>query len=152
MKRNCFPILFLILMLIPAYPATAQLEDVQRPHTEGNTPPVASFALFLNRDLLAYFKIRNATVNRVEWKFLRQGATQSGVSYPKFYVWARLYNHKQFLESGAVRIEAVDKNEFLVTDYVSRASVQKNPRITDSIFPALVCIRIRQIVSGKVKL
>lgn len=151
MKRNYSQLLFLSLMLGSMRPATAQLGDVQRSQIEGNTPPAASFDSFLTRDLLAYFKTHDAKVNRVEWKFLRQGAIQSGVSYPKSYVWARLYHSQQFLGSGAVRVEAVDKKEFLVTDYVPRASVQKNPRVIDSIFPALVCIRIRQIVSGKVK-
>jgi hypothetical protein len=70
-------------------PAFAQSE-LQRTHIEANVPPQDEFEALLQRDLLSFFKqAHGSTVTAVEVQPLRLGPTQSGVSYPKFYLWVK---------------------------------------------------------------
>jgi len=49
---------------------------------------------------------------------LRDGPTQSGVSYPKFYLWVRVAGGKSVDDRGAVRVVAVKRKRFDVTDFM----------------------------------
>jgi hypothetical protein len=122
------------------------MDDVARSHVEENEPAPAQFDRLLKRDLTAYFnKVKGGKVT-VYYKFLRIGATQSGVSYPKYYVWVGLYRQKKAMESGAVRAAAIDREYFQITDYLSAAQIRRQPGLIDSVFPQPVCERIRQIL------
>jgi hypothetical protein len=122
------------------------LDDAAKSHVEGNAPPPSKFDKILKRDLTAYFQELKGKGITVKYQYLRKGATQSGVSYPKYYLWVSVYKHKKVIDAGAVRVAAIDQTEFEITDYLSKAQIRKNPKQIDSVFPQPVCVKIRQLM------
>src|SRR5262245_45911342 len=91
--------------------AQDSIQDLQLSHIQGNVPEREVFNSLLTRDLSAYFGISATGTDNLKWVLLRDGPTQSGVSYPKFYVWA-IVDRSKTLTQGAVRVEAIDKTRF----------------------------------------
>ena len=118
-------------------------DDIARSHVDGNVPPPAEFQAFLRRDLEAYFRRSKPERLTVKWEMLRDGPTQSGVSYPKFYIWAQVYAGRKLREEGAVRLAAVDRKRFDITHYLSGSAIRKQPDRLEQVFPAPVAARIR---------
>src|SRR5947207_2603810 len=104
----------LMLITVVAQPDPAQLlQDIQRSHIEANLPLPGDFDRLLRRDLGAYFsKQRGRNVVRVDFEMLRDGPTQSGVSYPKFYLWVRIGDGMSTDDRGAVRVAAINRERF----------------------------------------
>lgn len=115
---------------------------IQESHVEGNVPAAADFEPFLRRDLERYFNPLAAPGQTVEYTLLRQGPTQSGVAYPKYYAWVRVRAGGDVLTEGAARIAAVDRVKFEVTHFVPRAAILADPSGLYQIFPEPVCDRI----------
>jgi len=134
----------LMLILAAAQPAREQaMQDIQRSHIEANVPNRDDFEKFMRRDLGAYFgQTRKRKAVPVEYELLRDGPTQSGVSYPKFYVWVRVAGGKSSEDRGAVRVAAIEKTRFEVTDFVSEEMIRRDPESIFQMFPAQVCEKI----------
>ena len=108
------------------------VDAIQQSHLDGNVPPPRDFHRLLQRDLDAYYGTALAPSTHVKYEMLREGATQSGVSYPKFYAWAVFPLASGEARRGAVRLAAIDGERFEVTDFVSEAEIKRNPeRIYD---------------------
>ena len=136
---------FLLLASLSGPPGQEALGDVQRSHIEANTPSPAAFSKLLDRDLLAYSRSEiSKSITSVESSLLRDGPTQSGVSYPKFYVWARFISKKGKLIEGAVRVEAINRERFEVTDFVSAKDIRRIPDESLSMFP----VALRKTIIG----
>jgi hypothetical protein len=150
---------FLIFVLVAGQPDGGQadagrpsaeqvMRDLQRSHIDANVPASADFENFLRRDLAAYFSTaRKKKDVSVDYEPLRRGPTQSGVSYPKFYLWVRIASGKSSKDRGAVRIEAIDKKRFEVTDFMSEDAIRSAPNSIYGIFPAQVCEKIKEKVT-----
>src|SRR4051794_8753623 len=69
-------------------------------HIEGNVPKPEHFHQYLGRDLRTYFCADRPQCS-VRYELLRNGPTQSGVSYPKFYLWVTITERGR-MKSGAV--------------------------------------------------
>jgi hypothetical protein len=108
-------------------------------HVRANEPEAGNFDTFLNRDLKLYFLKQQPQVTRIEYELLRQGATQAGMSYPKYHAWVRVYEGQKIIEEGAVRVAAVEKTDFDVTHFLSKEEIKKSPSLINSIFPAALC-------------
>lgn len=117
------------------------LQDVRQSHLDSNIPDKDHFDILLNRDLEKYFSTLYGTVT-VHWEFLRVGPTQSGVSYPKYYLWTKVNNGQNLVTSGAVRVAAIDKTKFEITDYVDINQIRNKSTDIYSIFPRAVCEKI----------
>jgi len=111
-------------------------------HIEANVPEQSTFKPFLVRDLNSYFTTALKKPIRVEYDLLRKGPTQTGIAYPKFYAWVRVFDGNKLVEEGAVRVAACDKEVFQVTDFVSKEQVQKDPEMIRTIFPSMLCSAI----------
>jgi hypothetical protein len=113
-------------------------------HIEVNVPPPGDFDRFLRRDLGAYFgsKGTGGPVS-VEYELLRQGPTQSGVAYPKFYAWVKVRESGELLREGAVRLAAIERQRFEITDFLSADDIRRSPDAMTRVFPAPVCERIQ---------
>lgn len=135
----------LIAVLAAAPPDAGQtFQDLQRSHIDGNVPEPAEFDKVLARDLRQYFsKDRNKKNVAVEYELLRRAPTQVGVSYPKFYLWVRLAGGKSPQDRGAVRVAAIEKNQFEVTDFVSEEAIRADPDRIYTVFPAALCPLIK---------
>jgi hypothetical protein len=135
----------LTLLLAAAQPTPEQaIQDVQRSHIEGNVPGPAEFDKLLRRDLAGYFaQARKKKKIAVDFELLRDGPTQSGVSYPKFYAWVRVAGGRSPADRGAVRLAAIEKKRFEITDFVSEQAIRNDPEEIFRLFPGQVCERIK---------
>jgi hypothetical protein len=117
---------------------------------DANVPKGTLFGEYLQRDLETYF-CGGAKECRVEYVLLRDGPTQVGVSYPKYYLWFRSYKGKVLNNEGAVRVAAVEQKRFDVTDVLFREQILETPSIVTSIFPTALADKIVQSAreSGK---
>jgi hypothetical protein len=113
-------------------------DPIQESHLDANVPAASEFDQYLQRDLKNYFSGANVTVD-----LLRRGATQSGVAYPNFYAWVRAVAPGAPPVEGAVLLEAVDRQKFIVTDFLSVHEIRSNPSQVDSFFPAALCPAIK---------
>jgi hypothetical protein len=128
-----------VLMLLASLGASAQspLADIQGSHIDGNVPDQQSFDASLRRDLLAYFRTFGVGATaRVQYRFLREGPTQSGVSYPKYYLWVKVLSGGSVLREGAVRVAAIDRGRFEVTNFLSTVGIRSDPSQVGLVFPS----------------
>ena len=121
-----------------------QGESIAESHIRANVPDEKNFDKFLKRDLEQYFKETLQKTVTVEVELLRKGPTQTGIAYPKFYAWVTIRDGGKLIDQGAVRVAAVEKKHFDVTDFVSEADIKDAPLILDRIFPKLVADKIRE--------
>ncbi len=113
-------------------------------HRSQTVPPAADFDRILRRDLETYFARSRGTDLIVDWELLRDGPTQSGVAYPKFYAWVRVRRNGAIVDQGAVRLAAIDRKLFEVTDFVPETSIRTDGAKLDDVFPAQVAETIRR--------
>ena len=119
------------------------IEDIQRSHIEGHVPAAADFARLLSRDLTKHLTTLRGKALRTEHELLRDGPTQSGVAYPKFYVWVRVFQDKSLVEEGAARVAAVERKAFEVTNYVEAKAIRADPDKLNQVFPLPVAEKIK---------
>ena len=126
-------------------PAVAQtpLPLLQQSHVQANSPEPAQFHALLKRDLNSYFAAKYKQKFTLQYEMLRHGPTQCGAAYPKYYVWITL-RFAQSSIGGAVRVAAIDKVKFQITDFVSADQIRKRPTDIETVFPALLCPAILQ--------
>ncbi|HTB61813.1 MAG TPA: hypothetical protein VLC06_28330 [Polyangia bacterium] len=123
------------------------LRGVQRSQIEAHVPPRVDFNGILTRDLSSYFSAaRTQKAVAVDFEMLRDGPTQVGVSYPKFYVWVRVAGGKSADDRGAVRLAAVERKRFVVTDFVSERVIRRDREDIRRVFPAAVCEKIHSML------
>ena len=122
-------------------------DPVQQSHIRGNVPVSEDFDQFMVRGLTAYFRTEYGDGVSVDYQLLRQGPTQSGVAYPKYYVWVVVRRGTTVLAEGACRLAAIDRRLFEVTSFVSVASIRESPMRIYSIFPAPVC----KTIEGRIR-
>ena len=146
MIRTLFISALLCLFSLPALSQSA----LQASHIEANVPPPESFEPFLRRDLLTFFNASGAaTVTRVEFKLLRDGPTQTGIAYPKYYLWVKVFAGLAIQQEGAARVAAIDRKRFEVTDFMSKAQVRSAPAEVGSVFPAALVSTIISLAATK---
>ncbi len=118
-------------------------------HVAANVPEDSEFNKTLTNDLNSYFNtVADKTVN-VEFELLRKVATQSGVAYPKFYAWIRVYKSGKLFQQGAARLAAIDQTGFEVTNFLNAEMILSEPTKIESIFPAALCSRIMELARAK---
>jgi hypothetical protein len=120
------------------------LRDVEGSHIAGNVPPPALFDRLLQRDLQTYFGRRGITKPVIRYVLLREAPTQSGTAYPKYYLWVWVWSAAQPATSGAVRVAAVARRSFDVTDFVSREAVLSDVDRLPAVFPSALVDAIRR--------
>lgn len=120
----------------------AQIPDLAESHVAANVPSTDDFRPFMIRDLTAYLKATHGDKWTVDYELLRDGPTQSGVANPKFYLWLRATNAEKTVIEGAVRVAAVDKKRFEVTDFVPRSEIVSDPDTLPLIFPQALIEKI----------
>ncbi len=138
-----FELVAIWAVLVAQVPDLNVLREIQRSHIEANVPPLGEFNRLLQRDLNAYFKAKQGKTVQVEYENLRDGPTQSGVAYPKFYVWIRVSESGSVAAQGAVRLAAIERKRFEVTDFIAEQAIRDDPTAIYRVFPAPVCDTIK---------
>lgn len=118
-------------------------ESIRDSHIKANVPAEPDFDAFLKRDLKEFFHDVPGTVV-VEYELLRKVPTQSGVAFPKFYAWVVVKSDGKLVEEGAVRIAAIEKKEFEVVNYLTRADIERDGQRLAQLFPAEVVDKIKE--------
>jgi hypothetical protein len=120
--------------------------DVQRSHIAANVPPAETAEAILRRDLTAFFTATSKQeVTALEISPLREGPTQSGTSYPKFYFWVKALNGSTVCAEGAIRVAAVQRVKFDVTDFLPKQIVKELPGDVERTFPLALVPLIHQL-------
>jgi hypothetical protein len=135
----------LLCFLATVLACRSQLADS---HIEANVPKGALFDEYLKRDLNAYFCADSKDCT-VEYELLREGPTQTGISYPKYYLWARCLRKKTVEREGALRVAAIEQKRFDVTNFLSRDDISKSPEEVGSVFPAALVDKVIQKARAK---
>ena len=132
-----------LLCLIAEVACKGPLDPVASSHIDANIPDQNEFQPILRRDLETFFRFTTDHDGvRVEYEFLRDGPTQTGTSYPRFYLWVKALDGNTVVTQGAVRVAAIDKVRFDVTDFVSREDVNRSPRDLQAVFPSALIDKI----------
>lgn len=140
-----FAVVNALFVLLPSSHAQSAL---QKSHIEANVPDASVFTVALSRDLVQFFKSSSSpTTDRVEFKLLRDGPTQSGVGYPKYYAWVKVFAGKQLLEQGAVRVAAVERTRFEVTNFIGKSQIQQANGSVEKVFPAPLVADIKSLAN-----
>jgi hypothetical protein len=125
------------------------IAEIQASHISANVPPDADFMVFLERDVRAYLVAHRLPSRTVVIEPLRDGPTQIGVSYPKYYLWIRAWDEAGHRIDGAMRVAAVDRVRFDVTDFTPAASIRSDPSPLAAVYPRLLLPSIRQRAGAK---
>ncbi len=112
------------------------VQEIERSHIDGNVPAIKDFHRFLVRDLQKYFDALLKQKVRAEYELLRNWPTQSGMAFPKYYAWVKIYGKgDKLIEQGAVRIAAEDKTDFEITDFWNIKKIRDDEKNLELTFP-----------------
>ncbi|MDD5341583.1 MAG: hypothetical protein PHC97_04080 [Patescibacteria group bacterium] len=153
LKTILFILAFIVVFLAGIFSAYFVIpwiifSQISTSNIVGNVPDVKNFDQFLQRDLNKYFSEKFGKEVEAKYELLRQGPTQTGVAFPKYYAWVILYSNNEELEQGAVRIAAIDKEVFDVTDYINVKEIKSDPTGIYNIFPSSVCDKINEKIKA----
>jgi hypothetical protein len=115
-----------------------------------DVPAADQFEGLMKRDLQAYLSRHDHPDLKVEYQLLREGPTQSGPAYPKFYVWVRGFDAGRIVVEGAARVAAEDATRFEVTHFLSADEIRSSPAAIDRIFPAALKSSIVERATARV--
>lgn len=119
-------------------------------NVKNNVPDASQFDRLMARDLQKAFCSQSVGSCRVHYELLRNGPTQSGTSWPKFYVWVERYESGALTASGATVLAAMDQVEFKVWRFMSHREISEYPDLVGKTFPApLVNLIIDKARKGK---
>lgn len=120
------------------------VDSIRKSHIDGNVPDEKDFHNFLVRDLESYFKESLKKTVRADYELLRDAPTQTGIAYPKYYAWVKIFDGDKLIEEGAVRLAAIDKKRFEVTSYLSKTDIERSPGAIEHIFPKALIETIKK--------
>jgi hypothetical protein len=132
-----------LLFVVCACKAQGPMTAIANSHIEATAPKGELFDSYLKRDLTSYF-CNDVSSCRVDYEYLRQGATQSGISYPKYYLWTKCFKQGQLKTEGAVRVAAIEQSHFEVTNFFTADEIIASPDKVKSVFPATLIDKILQ--------
>jgi hypothetical protein len=118
-------------------------------HISGNVPAQTDFQAYLARDLKSYFGDELKMPVTVSYELLRNAPTQSGLSYPKYYAWVRVFEKGQCVEEGAVRLAAIEQQRFEVTNFMRSDEIVDHSETLKTVFPALLCEKILSLANDR---
>lgn len=118
--------------------APAQTQSGSRQlRLDSDMPQQPSVTPFLQRDLLSYFRRSGfSSATLVDTTLLRNVPTQTGVAAPKYYAWVQVKSGTAVLTQGAVRIAAIEKNQYEVLDFLTAQQIKGNRDAVAKVFPA----------------
>jgi hypothetical protein len=133
---------FLFVCLRSEFLSMTAFGAIAQSHIDGNVPPDSIFDDLLRRDLLQYFRPSLGDRLTVGFELLRRGPTQTGIAYPKFYLWALVRREGKPVTEGYARVAAVDRTSFTITDFITRRAVAEDSSILFPVFPTPVVAAI----------
>jgi hypothetical protein len=142
----------LAMLLVGTVPfvASAGLVAISVGNVVGNVPDSEDFDRLLTRDLDSYFSDQCGMAVTVTYDLLRDVPSQAGTAYPKYYAWVQVFDGSQKIQSGVVRVGAMEKSAFYVTHYFSVDDIRCDPASVQHVFADDVYQKIQKRVSEEV--
>ena len=128
------PLSFVSFSCLVFFGCNDPITDIAKSHIDANVPKGKLFDEYLKRDLEHYFCTDSDCT--VTYTLLRDGPTQTGIAYPKYYVRAQCLKKQKVISEGAVRVAAVEQERFEVTNFLSRQEILATPSEVNSVLPA----------------
>ncbi|MBI2811848.1 MAG: hypothetical protein HYX67_13610 [Candidatus Melainabacteria bacterium] len=120
--------------------AIKAVQEIQQSHIDGNVPANEDFRRLLVRDLQKYFSGLLEHRVHVKYELFRDTPTQSGIAFPKYYAWVKIYrNGEKLIEQGDVRIAAENKTDFEITDFWNIKKIHDDEKYLEHTFPKDLC-------------
>jgi hypothetical protein len=132
----------IVVVLLGIFPSACN-DPIPQSHIDANVPGADQFDQLLKQDLQAYFQKSHPGSVTVAYDLLRDGPTQTGIAYPKYYVWVKVHEAAGLVDEGAVRVAAIDKTRFEVTHFMSKREIQGKPGGVERVFPTALADNIR---------
>ena len=129
--------------------AQQEMRSIAQSHIDANVPSAKDFDRILKRDVTAFLATKKYKGDALKVELLRDGPTQTGIAYPKYYAWIRLTNKKSLVVEGAVRLAAIEKIEFEVTDFFTASQVKADKGQLADVFPAALIDAIKSHAKPK---
>ena len=142
--------LVLIVMLLSGGLISACNDPLAQSHVDANVPPAEQFHRFLKRDLQAFFSNRHGSSVAISYALLHDGPTQTGIAYPKYYLWVKTENSAGPIEEGAIRVAARGRTRFELTHFMPKRDIQTDPAGVEQVFPKALAQDIRWSCPGSV--
>ena len=145
------PVRFRLLLAASFLPAQLALAQIPASNTSGSAtthisahlPAQKDFHQFLTRDLIEHLTPSLGPGITVAYEMLRDAPTQTGIAYPKFYLWITATKTDNTIVEGAARVAAIEKKGFQITHFLSRSDIASHPLSIESVFPQTLLHSIR---------
>ena len=132
----------LLFVCLACATSHAQLAGVAESHIAANVPSTNDFRPFLIRDLTAYLQPTYGDKLALDYELLRDGPTQTGIAYPKYFLWLRATNAENTVIDGAVMVAAIERKRFDVRNFVPHSEIVADPDGLARIFPQALIEKI----------
>ena len=143
-RQNHFMKHALLALVLCALPVAVG-QSITDSHVQAHVPDAKDFRAYFIRDASAYLTKKAGKPVAADYELLRDGPTQSGVAYPKFYAWVRATDgDKRLVFEGAMRLAAIEKKRFEVTDFLTKQEIVAAPTRIEEMFPRLLLPKIRE--------
>lgn len=117
-------------------------ESISWSHINGDIPDGEHFDEYLTRDIESYFSGKG----QADYILLRKSPSQAGTGYPHYYVWVTVTDEiGNTVTEGAARLNAIEKEGFAVTDFITKAQILDNNGIIERLFPLILHKRILEL-------
>jgi hypothetical protein len=103
----------------------------------------------LIRDLNSYFQVVLNKIVHTEYELLRDEPTIAGIAYPKYYAWVKVFDGDKLIEEGAVRLAAIEKKQFEITDFLNKTDIKEAPPNVARTFPKALIQTITERANKK---
>lgn len=129
------------------------LNPIAQSHIEANVPDKENFDRLLLSAITEHLSVASKSeVHDVQYQLLRDAPTQTGIGYPKYYLWARALDGKnRLVTEGALRVAAIDRVAFRVTDFLSKETIIAEPERVQKVFPTTLNERVLGLAGVKAK-
>lgn len=105
-------------------------------HIKANAPDEAHFDELLTSSLETYCRdMGGGKPVTVRYAMLRDGPTQAGLGFPKYYVWVEVFDGPRRIVQGAAKAVGINRQELEITDFFSEATIGNLPLSLYRTFP-----------------
>ncbi len=125
-KLTLYTILLLIIVLFGVwfFDTENPLEKNRTSHINTKAPDrFETFNKILTRDLTNFFVNYTGRHITIKYDLLRNKPTQAGVADPKFYIWVKIFNSGNLIDSGAVKVAMVTRTRAEVTNFIPKKQI-----------------------------
>jgi len=77
--------------------------------------------------------------------------SQACTAYPKYYAWVQVFDGSKKIQSGVVRVGAMEKTQFYVTHYFSVDDIRRDSASVRDVFADDVYQKIQKRVSEEAR-